>query len=217
MKKAMAADTLICIACRATALGPIAACQCPGGRTKPAADYDDKVELLAAAMERQKLGTKSKMAAGAAQQGSVQAAKAKSKADKTHDAADLDLSTQDLVDVAFEAGKLGMSIEKNCVSGVAEDGAAAALKVKPGWVIRKVNGDDAPANRNAVLKMATAAMKAGQLRITFQTPLEDGIQHCTACDKFVPDGDFDGATVGLDAGPGKQVCAGCEEFGDMFG
>ena len=43
------------------------------------------------------------------------------------------------------------------------------------------------------------------------------LYHCTACDKFVVEGEFEGATKGLDAGPGKQVCAGCEEYGDMFG
>ena len=217
MKKAMAGDLLLCMACRATQLGPLSVCGCVGGRTKPPSGYDAKIELLAAAMERQKIATKSKMAAGAAQQPSVQAAKAKSKAEKEHDAANLDLSTQDMVDVDFEPGKLGMSIEKNCVSGVADDGAAAALKVLLGWVIRKINGEDMPANRAVIMKQAAAAMKAGKLTITFQCPLEDGLHHCTACDKFVGESEFEGATKGLDAGPGKQVCAGCEEYGDMFG
>lgn len=218
MKKAMAGDTLLCMACGATQLGPIMACDCPGGRTKPPADYDCKKELLAAALERSKLSQKSKMAAGAAQQSSVQAAKAKSKAEKDTMAAELDLSTQDMLELTFEPGKLGMSIEKNCVCAVAEDGAAAALKVQAGWVIRKVNGEEAPASKAGIMKAAAAAMKAGQLVFTFQFPLEDGKYHCVACDKFVDAAEFDGATKGLDeAGPGKQVCAACEEFGDMFG
>jgi hypothetical protein len=56
----------------------------------------------------------------------------------------------------------------------------------------------------------------GELKITFQFPLEEGQQHCSACDKFVEEAEFEGASVGLDAGPGKQVCASCEEYGDMF-
>ena len=104
MKKAMAGDTLICIVCRATALGPITACGCVGGRTRPATGYDCKVELLAAALERQRVSKMTKMAESAAKQGSVQAAKAKSRADKEQDAAELDLSTQDMIDVVFEPG-----------------------------------------------------------------------------------------------------------------
>ena len=217
IKKAMAGDTLICTVCGATALGPIVACECAGGRSKPAPDYDGKKELLAAALERARIGQKLSMAAGAAKQGSVQAAKAKSKAAKDLDAAELDLSAQDLVEVTFDPGKLGMSIEKNCVSAVADGGAASALKVRTGWVIRRINGDDAPAEKAAIMKLAAAAMKAGQLIVTFQFPLADGQAHCVACDKFVDAAEFEGATMGLESGPGKQVCAACEEFGDMFG
>ena len=54
MKKLMAADTLLCTVCQATQLGPKDKCNCPGGRSKPPADYDAKHELLAAAMAREK-------------------------------------------------------------------------------------------------------------------------------------------------------------------
>ena len=84
-------------------------------------------------------------------------------------------------------------------------------------MIRKVNGADAPANRNGIMRLAAAAMKEGLLTMTFQFALEDGQHHCTACDKFVDEASFEGASNGLAVGPGKQVCASCEEYGDMFG
>ena len=205
------------MACGATTLGPKTACECPGGRTRPVSDYDGKRELLFAAQERHRIGQKAKMAAGAAQQGAVQAAKAKRAAEKDQDASELDLSTQDLCEVTFAAGKLGMSIEKNAVTLVVADGAAATQKVQVGWVIRKVNGEDAPPRKDAIMKRAAAAMKAGELKLTFQFALEDGQHHCSACDKFVQAEEFDGASSGLETGPGKQVCASCEEYGDMFG
>jgi hypothetical protein len=217
MKKAIAADTLLCTSCGATELGPTARCDCPGGRTKPAPGYDAKKELLFAAQERHRLGQSAKMAEGAARQSSVQASKAKRAAEKEQDAEDLDLSTQDLCEITFPQGKLGMSLEKNVVSAVAVDGAAATLKVVAGWVVRMVNGADAPPKKDAIMKLAGAAMKAGELRITFQFPLEEGQHHCSACDKFVAADAFAGASNDLAAGPGKQVCASCEEYGDMFG
>ena len=119
----------------------------------------------------------------------------------------------DMVEVEFEPGsKLGFSIERNCVSKVAADGPAAAKGVKGGWVIRKVAGEDAPTKKEALMKMAAAAMKKGAMSFTFQTPLGDGIEthYCKDCDKFIKTDDFgDGA---LDEGPGKQICYSCAEF-----
>ena len=138
MQKAIKADTLLCTVCGATALGPMTACQCSGGRSKPDGGYCCKRQLLDAAQARSKESQKAKMNAGAANQGAVAAAKAKAKLEKGNDAADLDLSTQDLCEITFAPGKLGMSIEKNCACAVAEGGNAAQLKVQAGWVIRKV-------------------------------------------------------------------------------
>lgn len=219
MKKLMAGDTLICMVCRATTMGSGAGpgkCECPGGRSKPAADYDAKVELLEAAVGREKTRKDAVKGASAAQQGSVQAAKEKKKADKELDGlADLDLGSFDMVEITFEPGKLGMGLEKNAVCSIADGGAAAALKVRVGWVVRKVNGDDAPPNKAAIMKLAAAAMKAGQLTFTFQQPLEDGQHHCVGCDKFIDAAQFDGATNDLEAGPGKQTCYSCEEYAEM--
>ena len=223
MKKLMAADTLLCTVCQATQLGPKDKCNCPGGRSKPPADYDAKHELLAAAMAREKTRKDQVRGASAAQQGAVQAAKAKNKAaNDTVDAlAALDLSALDHVEKTFEAGaKLGLSIEKACVSAVAEGGTAEGLKVRVGWVIRQVNGEAAAGNKVGIMKQAAKAMKEGQLIITFQTPLDDGSgcdYHCVGCDKFIEEDKFEGATNGLDAGPGKQTCYSCEEYADMFG
>ena len=110
MKKQMAGDTLLCMVCHATTLGPKTACECPGGRTKPAADYDPKVELLAAAMARDKARKDAARGASAAQQGAVQAAKAKAKSEKdaSDGLAELDISDIDMIDKEFEPGvKLG--------------------------------------------------------------------------------------------------------------
>ena len=221
MKKLMASDSLICTACHATTLGSGSGpgrCECPGGRTKPAADYDAKAELLEAAMGREKARKDAVKGASAAAQGAVLAAKERKKADKELDGlADLDLGSFDMVDIVFEPGKLGLGLEKHAVSSVADGGAAAGLKVQVGWVIRKVNGDDAPPVKATIMKLAAAAMKAGQLTVTFQQPLEDGQHHCVGCDKFIDAAQFDGATSDLAAGPGKQTCYSCEEYADMFG
>jgi hypothetical protein len=137
MQKAIKADTLLCTVCGATALGPKTACECVGGRSKPAGDYNTKQQLLYAAQARSEESKRAKMNAGAANQGAVAAAKAKAKLAQGNDAAELDLSTQDLCEITFAPGKLGMSIEKNCACAVAEGGNAAQLKVQAGWVIRK--------------------------------------------------------------------------------
>ena len=218
MKKLMAADTLLCTVCSATQLGPKVACECPGGRTKPSADFETKHALLAAAMAREKLRKDAARGASAAQQQSVRAAKEKSKAarDASDALAELDLAELDMVDVVFEPGqKLGMSLEKNAVSAVATGGVAEGLKVQVGWVLRRVNGDEAGATKAAIMKLCGAAMKAGAMTITFQTPLEDGQHHCCACDKFIDSEQFDGASAGLEVGPGKQTCCSCEEYADM--
>jgi hypothetical protein len=127
MKKLMAGDTLICIVCRATTMGDGSGpgkCECPGGRTKPAPDYDPKVELLAAATGREQARKDVKKGESAAQQGAVLAAKEKKKANKELDSlADLDLGSFDMVDIAFEPGKLGMGLERHAVCSVAEGGA----------------------------------------------------------------------------------------------
>ena len=80
MKKQMAGDTLLCTVCKATALGPTTACSCPGGRSKPASDYDTTADLLAAAQARHAQGQEVKRGAQQGQQSAVQAAKAKKKA-----------------------------------------------------------------------------------------------------------------------------------------
>jgi len=220
MKKLMAGDTLICIVCRATTMGDGSGpgkCECPGGRTKPAPDYDPKVELLAAATGREQARKDVKKGESAAQQGAVLAAKEKKKANKELDSlADLDLGSFDMVDIAFEPGKLGMGLERHAVCSVAEGGAAEALKVRVGWVVRKVNGEDVEGkDKAAIMKLAATAMKKGDLTITFQQPIEDGTHHCIGCDKFIDAEQFTGATKDLATGPGQQTCYSCEEYADL--
>eukprot|EP00965_Chrysotila_dentata_P120273 3976628-Pleurochrysis_carterae.AAC.3 len=40
-----------------------------------------------------------------------------------------------------------------------------------GWLIRRVNGVDVPADRTAIIKATAASMKAGPVKITFQARL----------------------------------------------
>uniref|UniRef100_A0A7S4ETR7 Uncharacterized protein n=1 Tax=Chrysotila carterae TaxID=13221 RepID=A0A7S4ETR7_CHRCT len=218
MQKAISADTLLCTVCGASQLGPDTQCTCKGGRTRPPEGYDATVQLLAAAKARHAANVKAKMGASAAKQASVQAAKAKKREAKDTDGlAELDLSTIDYCEVEFLPGaKLGMSIEKNAVSAVADaaGGQAAALGVKVGWLIRRVNGVDVPADRTAIIKATAASMKAGPVKITFQIQLEDNTYACVSCDKFVHADEFDGDQ--LELGPGKHMCRGCAEFADMF-
>lgn len=167
-------------------------------------------------MAREKARKDGTRGAAAAQQGSVQAAKAKSKAerDNVDGLADLDLSSLDLVDVEFEPGvKLGMSIERNCVKEVAADGTAEQKKVRVGWVLRKVNGTEVPPSKEKIMQLCAKGMKSGNLTITFQTPLDDDAPYyCKDCDKFLATDAF--ATNGPDAGPGVAVCVSCEEYAD---
>lgn len=223
MQKAMRGDSVICTACEATVLGPKLACECAGGRSKPGADYDPKMVLFKAATARQAAGHQAKMSANAAAQSQVQAAKAKRAAAKEVDGLeDLDLGAMalaartDMKSAAFEPGaKLGFALERNAVCRVADGEAAAAAGVCVGWVVRQVNGAEAPANKAALMKAAAAAMKGGPVTLTFQTPAEAGAQFCKDCDKFVEAASFDGAQ--LEKGPGKQVCSSCEEYAEMFG
>ena len=83
-----------------------------------------------------------------------------------------------------------------------------------------MNDEDAGANKGAIMKQAAKAIKEGSLTFTFQVPPGDGSgcdHYCSSCDQFVEEDKFEGATNGLDAGPGKQVCYSCEEYADMFG
>ena len=71
IKKLMAADTLLCMCCKATQLGGGPGgdkCTCPGGKQKPPADYDCKAELCAAAIAREEARKKAVKGQSAAAQ-----------------------------------------------------------------------------------------------------------------------------------------------------
>jgi len=215
VRQGMNADSLLCMECKATQLGPVK-CECVGGRRPPTGGYAESPEglldLAAAAKERLAAQSAATRAAQAAQQSAVQKAKAQTKAGKLLDDSTLDLSQLDSVEVEFEPGKLGFSIERNVVSAVAEGGPAAEKKVAAGWVIRKVQGEEVPPDKAKLMKMAAVAMKKGPTTFVFQMPLEEGTHHCKDCDKFVAADDFDAGA--LDAGPGKQVCYSCSQYAE---
>ena len=148
-------------------------------------------------------------------QGSVAAQRAKKKAE----AGVLDHSLQlqggdtDLqVVVPFPIGKLGMSLERNCVSAVTGE-PAEQLGVKKGWVLLQVNGTDVPKKKEAIAKLIMQVFKEqkiGEVEFVFSAPSMEGFSYCRACDKFVKDEDYNASQ--LEEGPGKQMCYSCEEF-----
>merc|ERR1711865_103178 len=102
--------------------------------------------------------------------------------------------------VEVAPGKLGFQLERNAVSSVGGDGQAAELKVQKGWIIHKVNDDEVEKDKAKIAKAVAGAMKKGPVKFGFRVPITDGFQHCIGCDKFMEDGQFDGAQ--LEAGPG---------------
>ncbi len=117
--------------------------------------------------------------------------------------------------VQFPVGKLGMSMERNAVSDVTGE-PALELGVKKGWVLGSVGGEAAPAEKAGISKLIMGIFKEKKLGLVdfkFRVPITAGFSHCCACDKFVDEAEFDGAQ--LEKGPGKAMCAGCEEIASM--
>eukprot|EP00798_Chlamydomonas_sp_ICE-L_P028245 gene28245-31348_t len=218
MAKAIKGDELLCTVCGATSMGPTTKCECPGGRSKPSSDYCQKQQLLDAAKARGAVENAKFKADNVRKQGEVQAARTKK---KEGGGADIDAEVQGdgveiQVKVDFPIGKLGMALEKNCVTKVTGD-PAQECGVHKGWVLVSVDGTLVPASKSGVEKVVMSVFKekmAGLVTFIFRTPITDGYSFCQSCDKFQEDNDFEAAQ--LEAGPGKQVCAGCEEFAGMF-
>jgi len=215
--KQIKGDTVLCIICHATAMGP-KKCECTGGRTRPGADYDPMPDLIQAANERHTIQTAAKRAEAAKHQGAVAKDREKNRAAK--DQIDMtevqgDGGTEMVVAVEFPVGKLGMDIDKNAVVKVHDEGSASEGKVKPGWIIQQVNDVPVAAKKEAIIKAITTIFK-GQKPATlkFRVPVGDGYWYCRQCDKFIEEKEFDSAQI--EAGPGKMMCAGCEEFAEMF-
>eukprot|EP00440_Ansanella_granifera_P069308 gb/GFBE01075193.1/.p1 GENE.gb/GFBE01075193.1/~~gb/GFBE01075193.1/.p1 ORF type:complete len:258 (+),score=73.76 gb/GFBE01075193.1/:1-774(+) len=219
LKKLIGTDVLLCTECGATQLGPTT-CECKGGKRKPAPDFECVPQLIAAAKARQAEDKAADMKANANQQSQV--AKDREKRREKQDADKNDLNAEFQGDgievlqiVEFPVGKLGMDIEANAVSKVSENPSnAAELGVKPGWVISQVNGTPVPAKKAAIIKEVAACMKQGPVKFGFRVPIVTGYHFCGNCDKFQAAESFNESQI-TDKGPGKQMCAGCEEFADM--
>jgi len=217
IKSAIGADVLMCKACGATQLGPTK-CECSGGRVKPAPDDDGLAELIAAAKVRMAANSEANRQETMRKSEAVAKERANKKDAREEAANDLtaeyygDDGVECFQIVEFGIGKLGMDIEKNAISKITE-GQAVELKVAPGWVIHRVNGEDVPADKKAIVKAVSSGMKAPPVKIGFRVPLTDGFAHCTACNKFFSTDKFEEAQ--LQKGPGKQMCGSCEEFADM--
>lgn len=231
VKRSMAGDVVLCMECKATQLGPIK-CECVGGRRPPTGAYDPLADLAAAAKARASSVTAAQRAAQSAAQDSVAAEKAKRRAG-TLDLGELaaegllqgdsdGVSMQSMATFSLAGGKLGMGLERNAVCKVTDGTQATEQGVAVGWVLRTIGGESVGADKAAIMKRAASSLKASPdgVRFGFQCAIDAAAaQHCGACDKFVPIGDFDAAQ--LEAGPGKQLCASCEEYaaeyGDDFG
>jgi hypothetical protein len=93
---------------------------------------------------------------------------------------------------------------------------AKDLGVQRGWVLHSVCGELTIPDATAITKQVTKIFKekkTGVVDFKFRVPIVDGFLHCVQCDKFVGADGFDGAQV--EAGPGKQMCSGCEEIACM--
>ena len=112
-------------------------------------------------------------------------------------------------------------MEKIAVTAVTE---AAELGVKKGWVVYSINGTmitkdagdgSSEAVKKAIQKEVVNCFKKENKPCVFKfrAPIKEGdYHHCILCDKFVLTGEFNEEQ--LENGPGKQMCASCEEFGD---
>lgn len=116
------------------------------------------------------------------------------------------MSKMSIATFSIGDGKLGMTLEKNCVAKVGEAGTQAVTHgVQPGWVLRKIGDADAATETKAIMKQAAVALKgsADGVSFVFEAPSDEGVSaHCAGCDKFLPREHFDAAQ--LEAGPGKQ-------------
>eukprot|EP00242_Pyramimonas_sp_CCMP2087_P017711 CAMPEP_0198210812 /NCGR_PEP_ID=MMETSP1445-20131203/22457_1 /TAXON_ID=36898 /ORGANISM="Pyramimonas sp., Strain CCMP2087" /LENGTH=252 /DNA_ID=CAMNT_0043884967 /DNA_START=191 /DNA_END=946 /DNA_ORIENTATION=- len=219
--KQIKADKLLCTTCKATQLGPVLKCTCKGGVTRPAADYDTIHDLADAAKARREAGKAAFQAESCLKQGAVQKEREKKKEAKGHSYVDdpnaiIQGDGDDyIVQVPFEKGPLGMSIERNVVSKIGDAPSQAAdLKVQVGWVITQIDGVEVAPKQ--ILKEAVTAMKAnGIVKFGFRAPIAEGYHHCFKCDKFLLTDEFDPPQL-ADKGPGKQMCSGCEDFAEMW-
>jgi len=217
MKKLIADDVVICTRCGATKLGPPTACACPGGKEKPGEDCEVWPFLIAAAKQRSTEQKDATKLDNAKHQGAVAAGRAKRKDAKEMDSANAEVQGLDEeMDqiVEFPIGKLGMDLEKNVVSVIKEDdkgeSTAKDLGVKPGWVVRYINGTPVGADKKVIMKEIMAIFKASKpVQFTFRVPTCD-VYYCGNCEKFLGADQFeDCLTSKL---PGQWKCAGCEEF-----
>ena len=124
-------------------MGPTTQCHCPGGKSKPDANFDPDALLLAAAKARHALNKDADKKTKLAGQSAIAGGRAKKREEKSQIDHDLelqgDLGNEVHVKAEFPVGKLGCDLEKAAVTKVADDGNAHDLGVKKGWVIASVD------------------------------------------------------------------------------
>ena len=119
-------------------------------------------------------------------------------------------------EVSFQAGKLGLSIERNVVNVAPKPGSqAAALGVEVGWVLHAVNEEAVGSVKADILARVKLASEGGTkpVSMTFRAAKAEGGeggQHCTGCDLFLFPSYFSPAQL-RNKGPGKQQCRECVE------
>ena len=78
------------------------------------------------------------------------------------------MSKMSIATFSISAGKLGMTLEKNCVAKVGEASTQAATHgVQPGWVLRKIGDADAATETKAIMKQAAVALKGSAEGVAF--------------------------------------------------
>lgn len=224
MKQAIKGDVLLCTVCKVTKMGPGSKCICKGGASKPSADYDATAELIAAAKARHTESKKIQMKEASKVQSEVQAEREKKKTDAKLNPygdpnavlgalpMDLEEKFEKLKIVTFQSTKLGLTIEANTVSKPGKEGTQAhSLGVEVGWVINRVNTDEVPADKAAILATVQKATAAGPtIAFEFRVP-NPGCHLCMGCNKMLKAEKFNPVQLVADGefGPGKQKCKLC--------
>lgn len=233
MKKAIRSDTLVCTKCKATKLGPVVACSCKGGVSKPGGDYDTTQDLVDAATKRHAI-EKANVIKETNKQKESKAAMREKKREGLTDLAngtsesyadvsslslngDSKISKNPAIDkskskqVKFAAGKLGMSLEGNVVNKNPEPKTQAKkLGIRCGWVINKVNDIQCPTDKAGILAIVKQQNKDGNdIVFDFRVP-DDDCFNCAVCNIIQPSSGFlTEQLTDVDKGQGKQECLFC--------
>lgn len=235
MKQAIKGDSLLCMVCKATVMGPLSKCTCKGGVSKPTAEYDSIQDLIAAAKQRFTITQADQKKQAGKDQAAEKKQRDKKKTDKLLNPygdpnesftplpgtiAPTAAYSKNETDktIKFKVGGLGLTIEGNVLNKEPKKGTQAfKLGVKPGWVMARVNGEFLPLDKAGILAVvkkhsaiATEAEgKEGQLLIEFRMATQYNYVYCGGCNNFKDKNEYMPAQLEEPFGHGKQRCRKC--------